>query len=194
VVQARGPEWKRWAFYLDRFHYLGLRVVGENIGYLVRDAWDRDVACLLFGAAAWKCLVRDKFLGWNSPPGHEQLTRIANNTRFLILPWVEVRSLGSHVLGLVSRRIGRDWIDKHGHGLDWLETFVDAACFPGSCYAAANWIWVGDTQGRGRQDAQHQGLAGRKKVFVYPVGASSNSFGTDGLSPLGEAGGHSSWN
>lgn len=69
VVQASGPEWKRWAFYLDRFHYLGLRVVGENIGYLVRDGRDRDVACLLFGAAAWKCLVRDKFLGWNSPPG-----------------------------------------------------------------------------------------------------------------------------
>jgi hypothetical protein len=191
VVQASGPEWKRWAFYLDRFHYLGLRVVGENIGYLVRDARARDVACLLFGAAAWKCLVRDKFLGWNSPPGPEQLTRIANNTRFLILPWVGVSFLASHVLGLVSRRIGRDWIDKYGHGLDWLETFVDAAGFQGSCYAAANWIWVGDTQGRGRQDPQHQRLAGRKKVFVYPVGAATTSVGTDGHPPLGEVRGHS---
>ena len=104
----------------------------ENLGYLVRDGRDRDVACLLFGAPAWKCRVRDKFLGWNSPPGHEQLTRIANNTRFLILPWVEVSFLASHVSGLVSRRIGRDWMRQvWGHGLDWLESFVDAACFPG---------------------------------------------------------------
>ena len=190
VVPARGPEWQRWASYLDRFHYLGWRVVGENLGYLVRDAQDRDVACLLFGAAAWKCWVRDQFLGWNSPPGPEQLTRIANNTRFLILPGVGARSLASQVLGLVSRRISRDWIDKYGHGLDWLETFVDAACFPGRCYAAANWIWVGDTQGRGRQDPQHQRLAGRKKVFVYPVGAGPTSLGTDGHPARGEAPAH----
>jgi hypothetical protein len=171
VVQAGTHPWKRWAFYLHRFHYLGFRMVGENMGYLIEDAHHRDVGCLLFGAAAWKCAVRDRFLGWRNQGRHEQLTRIANNTRFLILPWVRVKFLASHVLGLVSRRIGRDWLEKYGHGLEWLETFVDAARFQGRCYAAANWICVGETQGRGRQDRQHEGLAGRKKVFLYQVGA-----------------------
>jgi Druantia protein DruA len=129
------------------------------------------VGCLLFGAAAWKCAVRDRFLGWKIEGRHEQLTRIANNTRFLILPWVRVKFLASHILGVVSRRIGQDWLEKYGHGLDWLETFVEVARFQGSCYAAANWICLGETQGRGRQDRQHQGLAGRKKVFLYRVGA-----------------------
>jgi Druantia protein DruA len=171
VVQAGTAEWKRWSFYLHRFHYLGFRMVGENMGYLIEDAQHRDVACLLFGAAAWKCAVRDRFLGWKNQGRHEQLTRIANNTRFLILPWVRVKFLASHVLGLVSRRIGRDWLEKYGHGLDWLETFVDAARFQGRCYAAANWVCVGETQGRGRQDRQHEGLAGRKKVFLYGMSA-----------------------
>lgn len=171
VVEAGTPEWRRWSFYLHGFHYLGFRTVGENMGYLIRDIHHRDVACLLFGAAAWKCAVRDRFLGWENQGRHEQLIGIANNTRFLILPWVRVKFLASHVLGLVSRRIGRDWQDKYGHGLDWLETFVDIARFQGRCYAAANWVCVGETQGRGRQDRQHQALAGRKKVFLYRVGA-----------------------
>jgi hypothetical protein len=171
VVEAGTPEWKRWAFYLHRFHYLGFRLVGENMGYLIEDAQHRELGCLLFGAAAWKCAVRDRFLGWNNPRRQEQLTRIANNTRFLILPWIRVKFLASHVLALVGRRIGRDWLKKYGHGLDWLETFVDVARFQGRCYAAANWVCVGETQGRGRQDRQHKGLAGCKKVFLYPVGA-----------------------
>jgi len=169
VVQAGTAEWKRWSFYLHRFHYLGFRMVGENMGYLIKDAQGRDVACLLFGAAAWKCAVRDRFLGWRNQGRHEQLTRIANNTRFLILPWARVKFLASHVLGLVSRRIGRDWQEKYGHGLDWLETFVDVARFEGRCYAATNWVCVGQTQGRGRQDRQHERLVGRKKVFLYRV-------------------------
>jgi hypothetical protein len=170
VVQAGTAEWKRWSFYLHRFHYLGFRMVGENMGYLIKDAQGREVACLLFGAAAWKCAVRDRFLGWRNQGRHEQLTRIANNTRFLILPWAGVKFLASHVLGLVSRRIGRDWQEKYGHRLDWLETFVDVARFEGHCYAAANWVCVGQTQGRGRQDRQHERLVGPKKVFLYRVG------------------------
>ena len=167
VVQSGTQPWKRWAFYLHRFHYLGLRIVGENIGYLIRDSQGRDVACLLFGAAAWKCSAREQFLGWKSSQRLEQLGRIANNTRFLILPWVRVNCLASHVLGLVSRRINADWRQKYGHGLDWLETFAEAGRFEGRCYAAANWRWVGRTQGRGRQDRQHQRSLAPKKVFLY---------------------------
>jgi hypothetical protein len=170
VVQPGITPWKRWCFYLHRFHYLGLRVVGENIGYLIEDAHQRDVACLLFGAAAWKCSVRDQFLGWKSSQRAEQLSRVANNTRFLILPWVRVKCLASHVLGLVSRRINGDWHQKYGHGLDWLETFVEVGRFEGSCYAAANWRLVGQTQGRGRQDRRHQQALAPKKVFLYRLG------------------------
>lgn len=169
VIEPSSPEARRWAYYLDRFHYLGLRIVGENLGYLIRDAHGQDVACLLFGAAAWKCSARDRFLGWERGPHLSGLSRIANNTRFLILPWVRVKCLASHVLGRVSRRIQADWQQKYGHGLDWLETFVETGRFQGTCYAAANWRLVGQTQGRGRQDAQHQRAVAPKKVFLYPL-------------------------
>jgi len=169
VIQSGSAEWKRWAFHLQTYHYLGLRVVGENMGYLIQDVQGEDLACLLFGAAAWKCAVRDRFLGWDGAERSSGLSRIANNTRFLILPWVRVAGLASHVLGLVSRRIGADWREKYGHGLQWLETFVELGRFTGTCYRAANWRAVGQTQGRGRQDRQHQRALPAKLVFLYSL-------------------------
>ncbi|RMF48342.1 MAG: DUF4338 domain-containing protein, partial [Anaerolineae bacterium] len=121
----------------------------------------------LFGAAAWKCAARDRFLGWDERQRLAGLSRIANNTRFLILPWVRVKCLASHVLGRVSRRIQADWQAKYGHGLDWLETFVEIGRFEGTCYLAANWRLVGQTQGRGRQDRHHRRTVAPKKVFLY---------------------------
>ena len=159
----------RWGFYLDRYHYLGLRVVGENLGYLARDRQGRDVACLLFGAAAWKCAPRDRTLKWPSESWQEQLCQVANNTRFLILPWVRVEHLASHVLGVVARRINADWLAKYGHGLDWLETFVERDRFQGSCYRAANWQCVGQTQGRSRQDRDHTCQVPVKEVYLYAL-------------------------
>jgi hypothetical protein len=170
LVKSGTEEWKRWAFYLEKYHYLGLRVVGENLGYLIRDRQGEDLACLLFGAAAWKCAARDQFLGWDSSARANGLNRIANNTRFLILPWVRVNCLASHILGRVSRRIEADWQIKYGHGLDWLETFVEMRRFTGQCYRAANWRSVGQTQGRGRQDREHQQAVPAKLVFLYPLG------------------------
>lgn len=169
VIEPGGPEARRWAFYLDRFHYLGWRVVGENLGYLIGDAQGQDVACLLFGAAAWKCAARDRYLGWDERQRRAGLSRIANHTRFLILPWVRVKCLASHVLGRVSRRLQADWQAKYGHGLDWLETFVETGRFEGTCYAAANWRLGGQTQGRGGQDARHRRAVAPKKVFLYPL-------------------------
>ena len=168
-VEAGSPAAKRWRYYLDRYHYLGLRVVGENLGYLAMDRQGRDVGCLLFGAAAWKCAPRDEKLGWSSQERRNQLWQVANNTRFLILPWVEVKHLASHVLGAVARRIGRDWQAKYGHGVKWLETFVDRERFRGSCYRAANWQWVGQTQGRSRQDRDHQLSVPIKDVYLYEL-------------------------
>jgi hypothetical protein len=160
---------RRWRFYLHRYHYLGLAVVGENMGYVARDAQGREVACLLFGAAAWRCAPRDRALGWNGQERKEGLLRVVNNTRFLVLPWVRVKHLASCVLGQVARRIQRDWQDKYGHGLDWLETFVDRERFRGSCYRAANWRWVGQTQGRSRQDRDHQLQVPVKDVYLYAL-------------------------
>ena len=160
----------RWAFYLDQYHYLGLRVVGENLGYLAVDALGRDVAAVLFGAPAWRCAPRDEFLEWDDARRRQQLHLLTNNTRFLILPWVRVPHLASHVLGGVARRIGTDWQLKYGHGLDWLETFVEQERFAGSCYRAANWQWVGQTTGRSRQDRDHTERVPVKDVYLYRLG------------------------
>jgi len=169
LVRAGTAEQRAWAFYLDRYHYLGLRVVGENVGYLVRDKRGRELACLLFGAAAWCCGSRDRALGWERKERPERLNEIANNTRFLILPWVRVPRLASYVLGRVARRIDRDWREKYGHGLRWLETFVERERFAGTCYRAANWQCVGQTQGRSRQDREHCTRVPVKDVYLYAL-------------------------
>lgn len=168
-VVAGSGEAKRWAFYLERYHYLGFRVVGENVGYLARDREGRDVGCLLFGAAAWRCAPRDRRLGWSAAKRQERLWSVVNNTRFLILPWVQVKHLASSLLGAVARRIDADWRQSYGHGVDWLETFVDRERFRGSCYRAANWECVGQTQGRSRQDREHQLQVPIKDVYLYEV-------------------------
>lgn len=166
-VTAGSDEARRVAFYLDRFHYLRWRVVGENMAYLARDGSGRDLGVLLFGAPAWRCAPRERHLGWNEAERRTQLARVANNTRFLILPHVRVRHLASHLLGRAARRIDSDWKAKYGHGLDWLESFVDAERFAGTCYRAANWQGVGYTGGRSRQDRHHILRVPRKAVYLY---------------------------
>lgn len=169
-VEADRAEYRCWRVYLERYHYLGLRIVGENVGYLVRDAQGRDVACLLFGAAAWRCAPRDRHLGWDSAARAAGLSQMANNTRFLVLPWIRVAHLASHVLGVVARRIDADWRAKYGHGLRWLETFVERGRFAGTCYRAANWTCVGQTTGRSRQDRDHDRTVPIKDIYIYPLG------------------------
>jgi hypothetical protein len=142
-------------------------VVGENLGYLARDAQGRDLACLLFGAPAWRCAARDREVGWSAAERPARLAEVANNTRFLILPWVEVPHLASHLLGVVARRIDADWRDKYGHGLRWLETFVERDRFRGTCYRAANWRCVGQTRGRSRQDRHHGLSVPIKDIYLY---------------------------
>ena len=151
-------------------HYLGHRnTVGENLRYLVRDRHDRAVACALFGSAAWKCADRDAFLGWDRATRERNLQRLTNNTRFLIPGWVQVPHLASHVLGLIARRIRADWQAKYGHPVQALETFVDRSRFKGTCYRAANWLRLGATQGRTRNDRAHRIRAAVKDVYLYPL-------------------------
>lgn len=159
---------------LASFHYLGYRgAVGENLQYLVRDRKGRPLACLLFGAPAWKCQDRDRFIGWNAEERKSNLFRIAGNSRFLILPWVDVRHLGSFSLARVLRGLSRDWLQKYGHRIDWVETFVERDRFRGTVYKAAGWRHVGSTTGRTRQDRYTTIQEPVKEVYLYPLSRSS---------------------
>lgn len=171
VVRAGSQAHRRWAYYLSRHHYLGLRVVGQNIGYLARDRFGREVGALLFGAPAWRCSERDAYLQAKGFCPRKGLAGIANNTRFLIFPWVKVPHLASHILGAAARRIDGDWREKYGRGLEWLETFVERERFAGTCYRAANWAHVGGTRGRGRQDRKHRAAVPEKDVYLLRLKA-----------------------
>jgi hypothetical protein len=155
---------------LGQFHYLGFGgAVGENLQYLMRDGGDRPLACLVFGAAAWKCQDRDRFIGWSAEQRTRHLGLVANNTRFLILPWVSVPQLGSWILGQVADRIERDWRAKYGHPVVLLETFVERERFRGTVYRAANWLVVGVTAGRTRQDRHSCLQVPVKDIYLYPL-------------------------
>ena len=129
----------------------------------------RPLACLVFGAAAWKCQDRDRFIGWTAEQRQKHLALVANNTRFLILPWVKVPDLGSWILGQVAGRIGRDWQAKYGHPVVLLETFVEQQRFRGTVYRAANWQSVGVTAGTVRQDRHTCLQVPRKDIYLYPL-------------------------
>ena len=171
LVRVDGrPQRERLAQLLGQYHYLGYRrAVGENLQYLAQDRSGRTLACLVFGAAAWKCAVRDRYIGWEAAHRQAHLHLVANNMRFLILPWVRVRHLASHLLGLVARRVSGDWQGKYGHRIYLLETFVQYCRFEGAAYRAANWVGVGQTQGRGRNDRQRSVSVPGKEVYLYPL-------------------------
>jgi hypothetical protein len=155
---------------LHQYHYLSYTsAVGLNLKYLVLDRRGRPLSCLLFGSAAWKCAARDTFLGWSAAERETHLQQITNNTRFLILPWVRAPHLASHVLGQVLRRLAGDWRIKYARSLDLVETFVDTSRFRGGCYRAANWLDLGQTTGRTRQDRWKRIQVSPKRVFVYPL-------------------------
>jgi hypothetical protein len=143
--------------------------VGENLQYVVRDGAGRLLAVLVFGAAAWKCAARDQWIGWSPRQREAGLSRIANNSRFLIVPWAQIAHLGSWILGRVARRIAGDWEAKYGHPVVLLETFVERERFAGTCYRAANWQNVGATTGRSRQDRTRTLQVPVKDVWVWPL-------------------------
>jgi len=155
---------------LERHHYLSHRgTVGENMQYLVGDGQGNPLACVLFGAAAWQCRARDEHIGWNAETRARGLCYVTNNTRFLILPWVRVPHLASHVLGRIARRLSSDWQAKYGHPIHLLETFVDTSRFAGTCYRAANWRMVGVTTGRTRQNKTQIPQSAPKAVWLYAL-------------------------
>jgi len=154
---------------ISEYHYLSYHAVGRNMAYMASDRHGRPLACLLFGSAAWKCAPRDAFIGWDAGRREANINLITNNTRFLVLPWVEVPNLASHVLGKVAGLISSDWEEKYGHPLHMLETFVERDRFAGTCYRAANWTRVGQTKGRSRNDTHFTMNVPVKDVYLYPL-------------------------
>jgi hypothetical protein len=166
VVEG-SAEARLFRFLLQRYHYLGHRnCVGENLKYLARDRQGRPLACLLFGSAAWKAAARDRWIGWNAQQRQRGLALVANNARFIILPWVRVPHLASHLLGRVAARLSADWQQKYGHPIYLLETFVEQPRFRGTCYRAAGWVQVGLTAGRTRNDDGRKPRAARKAIYL----------------------------
>jgi len=155
---------------LARYHYLGYGgPVGENVQHLVHDARGRAVVVMVWGAAAWKCAPRDAFVGWSPAQRRARLSLVANQQRFLVLPWGRVPHLASHVLARATRRLARDWQERYGHPVVLAETFVEVERFAGTVYRAANWTCVGRTQGRSRQDRARTLQVPVKAVWLLPL-------------------------
>ena len=154
---------------LAQYHYLGYtQPVGEQLKYMVY-AQDRPIACLSWSSAARHIGCRDRFIGWSAPLRKANLNLMAYNSRFLVLPWVRVPHLASHILGRISRMLANDWQTAYNHPVYYLETFVDKDRFAGTCYKAANWIYLGDTTGRGKDDQTHRPNRSIKGVWGYPL-------------------------
>jgi hypothetical protein len=155
---------------LAQYHYRGFAgAVGENIQYLAQDAQGRELAVMVFGAAAWKVAARDQFIGWSVEQRTQRLGWLANQQRFLILPWVRVPHLASHLLALATRRLSQDWQSRYGHALCLVESFVEVERFAGTSYKAAGWLALGQTTGRTRQDRHRTLQTPIKTIWVRPL-------------------------
>lgn len=154
---------------LEEHHYLGYeQPVGEHLKYLVW-AQGRPLACLAWSSAPRHLGARDRFIGWSAEARRRNIRFLAYNTRFLILPWVAVSHLASHILSGIARRLPADWQAMYGHPIYFLETFVDPERFRGTCYRAANWVLLGRTTGRGKDDQTGRPNRSIKEVLGYPL-------------------------
>jgi len=154
---------------MESHHYLGYeQPVGEHLKYLVW-ARERPIAGLAWSSAPRHLASRDRFIGWSGEARRRNIRFIAYNTRFLILPWVQVPHLASYILGRIVRRLSQDWEGLYGHPIYFLETFVDPERFRGTCYRAANWLRLGRTTGRGKDDQTGRPNRSIKEVLGYPL-------------------------
>jgi uncharacterized protein DUF4338 len=154
---------------LEQHHYLHYeQPVGAQLKYLIW-AQSRPIACLACSSAPRHLGARDRYIGWSAEARRRNVRFLAYNTRFLILPWVRVKNLASHILGRMALRISQDWEDLYGHPLYFLETFVDPERFRGTCYYAANWVWLGETTGRGKASNSYVPNRSIKHVLGYPL-------------------------
>jgi hypothetical protein len=163
------PNSRLWNEYIQRYHYLGHKPLpGAQLRYFVHTA-DQIVALLGFGAAAWQTAPRDRFIGWSHEQRKENLHLIVNNARFLILPWVRSHNLASMILAKAAKALPDHWQSVYNVRPVLLETFVEKPRFQGTCYRAANWIYLGQTKGRGKLGPSGVQSVPIKDIFVYPM-------------------------
>ena len=167
-VRRTGQE-KLFNSLIEHYHYLGYcHPVGEQLKYIVYSQ-QRPIACLAWSSAPRHIGCRDRFIGWSAHSRKKHIHLLAYNTRFLILPWVRVQSVASHILGRMAKIVSKDWRSIYRHRIYYLETFVDKQRFAGTCYKAANWIYLGDTTGRGKNDHTNKANRSIKAVWGYPL-------------------------
>ncbi len=165
----RTPEEKLFNNLIRQYHYLGYtQPVGEHLKYLVY-AGNKLLACFAFSSAPYAIDCRDNFLGWSREARERNRHLLAYNSRFLILPWVKVSHLASHLLARCAKTISTDWQACYSHPLFWLETFVDTERFAGTCYKAANWRFLGNTSGRGKYNKTQKQLTSIKAMYGLPL-------------------------
>ena len=163
-------DFRLWNEYVHRYHSLGYKhPFGASQRYFIVSGTGHKLGCFLFAAAAWALKARDEWIGWSEVDRSLRVNLIVNNTRFLIFPWVSVKNLASRSLSLAVKRIRHDWQDRYGYRPVLLETFVDPERYHGTCYRAANWIYLGRTKGRGRMDRYKKRPFSRKDIYVYPL-------------------------
>jgi hypothetical protein len=182
VRLIRKDEVARWGEFMNRYHYLGYRSIGGQSLRYVATAEDEWVALLGWGSAALKCTVRERYIGWDEQTKLKRLVLISNNVRFLVLPWVRWKNLASRVLSLNLKRLSADFQQVYGHPLYLVETFVDAR-FPGTCYRAANWQYVGLTRGWSKSGARYIRNDRPKAVYLYPLSKKAKQILTGDLIP-----------
>ena len=165
----RTPDEAVFNALMHHHHYLGYtQPVGEHLKYMVY-AGGRPIACMAWSSAPRHLGSRDRFIGWTAQARLANIALLAYNTRFLILPWVRVPHLASHLLGRIARRLSADWRALYAHPIYFVETFIDPGRFRGTCYRAANWIVMGQTTGRGKDAPTRQVIRSIKDVLGYPL-------------------------
>lgn len=171
ALASRTAQEKLYNGLIGTYHYLGYgQGTGEQLKYVVA-LENRPLGAIGFSAAAWRVACRDHFIGWNDQARQKNLHLLVNNHRFLILPWVQIANLASWILAQVTRRLRQDWQRLYAHDIVLVETFVEKKRFHGTCYRAANWIAVGETTGRGRNDRHSINWLPIKQVYLYPLQA-----------------------
>ena len=170
TVVSGTREGRLWNEFVARYHYLGYTtLVGAQMRYAVHARDSRPLAMLGFSTAAWTLAPRDRFIGWSRQLREKNLPLVIDNPRFLILPWVRIPNLGSHILALVRRQLPRDWTARYNTTPVLIETFVQIPRYTGAVYRASGWTRVGTTKGRGRYDIKNLYDKPKKDIWLRPL-------------------------
>ncbi len=194
IKNAADARYVIWKEKIEKYHYIGHgKLCGIQLRYLVKSEHYGWIGAMSFSSGAWRLEGRDKWIGWSEENRRKNLRRIICNSRFLIFPNVRVKNLASHILSRSLQQIGKDWEEKSGVKPALMETFVERGRYSGTCYKAANFQWVGETRGRGRQDSKHENGVAVKDIYVYPMQSNIQKELCAGQEPNAEAKAAEDW-